>query len=116
MTNPEKCKVEGCDQAVAASLDGEALCRQHFISTCYTRLDYYDGIRKGPGLSATNTESVRRFIHECTRSADEMELAAQDLDNLDRAKLLHIIEILRRVFHLVRGARAFMDKTSHRFR
>jgi hypothetical protein len=91
MTNIEKCKVESCDQAVAASLDGEAFCRQHFISTCYTRLDRYDEIRKGPGLGATNTESVRRFVHECTRSADEMEHQAKDLDNLDRAKLLHII-------------------------
>ena len=91
MTNKQKCDIDGCAQAVAASLDDEALCREHFISMCYTRLDRYDEIRKGPGLDATNTESVRRFIHECTRSADEMEHAAKDLDNLDRAKLLHII-------------------------
>jgi hypothetical protein len=87
----ENCSIEGCGEAVAASLEGEAYCRQHFISTCYTRLDRYDEIRRGPGLSATNTESVRRFVNECTRAADEMEHSAQDLDNLDRAKLLHII-------------------------
>jgi hypothetical protein len=91
MTITELCKIEGCGQEVAAALDGEALCRQHFISTCYTRLDQYDEIRKGPGLRATNTDSVRRFIHECTRAADQMEHATEDLDNLDRAKLLHII-------------------------
>jgi hypothetical protein len=91
MTNIEKCNTAGCGQAVAASLDGEALCREHFISVCYTRLDRYDEIRRGPGLSATDTESVRRFIHECTRYADEIEHSAQDLDNLERAKLLHII-------------------------
>jgi hypothetical protein len=91
MTKTDQCSVSGCDQGVAASLDGEALCRQHFISTCYTRLDRYDEIRKVPGLRATNTASVRRFVHECTRSADEMEHEAKDLDNLDRAKLLHII-------------------------
>jgi hypothetical protein len=91
MTNPEKCSIADCSQAIAASLDGEALCREHFISVCYKRLDQYDEIRKGPGLSATDTESVRRFIHECTRSADEIEHSALDLDNLDRAKLLHII-------------------------
>ena len=34
---------------------------------------------------------MRRFIHECTRSADQIEHSALDLDNLDRAKLLHII-------------------------
>jgi hypothetical protein len=91
MANAEKCGIADCSHAIAASLDGESLCREHFISVCYKRLDQYDEIRKGPGLSATDTESVRRFIHECTRSADEIEHSAQDLDNLDRAKLLHII-------------------------
>jgi hypothetical protein len=91
MANAEKCSIADCSQAIAASLDGESLCREHFISVCYKRLDRYDEIRKGPGLSATDTESVRRFIHECTRSADEIEHSALDLDNLDRAKLLHII-------------------------
>lgn len=91
MTNAEKCRIASCSQALAATLDGEPLCREHFISVCYTRLDHYEQIRKGPGLSATDTESVRRFIHECTRSADEIEHLALDLDNLDRAKLLHII-------------------------
>jgi hypothetical protein len=91
MQNIEQCSTPGCGQAVAASLDGDAVCRQHFISVCYARLDHYEEIRKGPGLSAVDTESVRRFIHECTRHADQMEHLAQDLDNLDRAKLLHII-------------------------
>jgi PilZ domain len=91
MTSMQCCNTDGCAQAVAASLDGESYCREHFISMCYTRLDRYDEIRKGPGLSATNTDSVRRFIHECTRAADQMEHGAKDLDNLDRAKLLHII-------------------------
>ena len=91
MTSEEQCAIEDCVHSVAASLDAEEFCREHFISVCYTRLDQYDEIRKGPGLRATNTESVRRFVHECTRSADEMEHQAKDLDNLDRAKLLHII-------------------------
>ncbi len=91
MTKLKKCSVANCGQAVAASLDGDAFCRGHFISISYSRLDQYDEIRKGPGLSANDTESVRRFINECTRHADEIEHKAKDLDNLDRAKLLHII-------------------------
>jgi hypothetical protein len=91
MQNAEQCSIAGCGQALAATLDGETFCREHFISICYTRLDRYDEIRKGPGLSAADTESVRRFIHECTRFADEIEHSALDLDNLERAKLLHII-------------------------
>jgi hypothetical protein len=91
MTRTETCSIANCVLETAASLDGAAFCRQHFISACYTRLDQYDELRKGPGLSATVTESVRRFIHECTRSADQIEHTEQNLDNLDRAKLLHII-------------------------
>ncbi len=91
MMNTEKCSVVDCGQTAGASLDGESFCREHFIAVCYKRLDHYDEIRKGPGLSATDTESVRRFVHESTRHADEIEHSTQDLDNLDRAKLLHII-------------------------
>jgi hypothetical protein len=91
MTNADQCGIAGCSQAVAASLDGEAFCREHFISVCYARLDQYEEIRKGSGLSATNTESMRHFVRDCTRSANEIEHSALDLGNLDRAKLLHII-------------------------
>ena len=76
---------------MTASLDNRPICRSHFISTCYSELDRYDALVKGPGLSASDAEEARRFINDCTRQADEMEHAEQDLDNLDRAKLLHII-------------------------
>ncbi len=91
MTTAHKCGIGKCAQAVVASLDGGAFCREHFILVCYKRLDDYEALRKGPGLMAAGTESVRRFIHECTRAADHIEHTARDLDNLERAKLLHII-------------------------
>lgn len=91
MTTAERCLIANCGQTEAASLDGRALCREHFILICYQRLDHYDEIRKGPGLAATDTESVRRFVHEATRAADTIEHTAKNLDNLERAKLLHII-------------------------
>jgi hypothetical protein len=86
-----QCGVIGCDRPKAASLEGAVFCREHFIAECYARLDHYDGLRKGTGLRATDTESARRFIHECSRSADEIEHDARDLDNLEKAKLVHII-------------------------
>lgn len=91
MPDPANCSIAGCDQAVAASIEGDALCRGHFISLCSARLGQYEELRKGPGLGITDTEAVRRFIHECMRHADEIEHSAQDLDDLDRAKLLNII-------------------------
>jgi len=91
MTTAEHCSVVGCDKTKATSLEGAALCREHFISACYTRLDHYEELRKGLGLRATDTESARRFINECSRNADEIEHDARDLDNLEKAKLVHII-------------------------
>jgi len=91
MSPDKQCSLSRCSRAATASLDGEAFCRDHFISTCYQRLDRFEEIRKSPGLNASESESARRFIHECTRLADEMEHAALNLDNLDRAKLLYII-------------------------
>jgi hypothetical protein len=91
MTTVEKCSAAGCDKSRAASLEGTALCLEHFISVSYERLDHYDALRKGAGLAVTDTESARRFIHECSRNADEMEHDARELDNLKRAKLVHII-------------------------
>src|SRR3974390_2556272 len=91
MTSDGRCSVESCDQAGVASLEGSVLCRTHFISVSYERLDRFEETRKGPGLSVSDAESARRFIHECTRQADEIENATEGLDNLERAKLLHII-------------------------
>jgi hypothetical protein len=92
MTKTENCSVAGCERPVVSSLNGEALCRGHFISVCYTRLERYEEMRKGHGLSGSDSESMRRFIHECSRQADEIEHATENLDNLERARLLHIIE------------------------
>jgi hypothetical protein len=91
MTKIEKCGIANCGLTAAASLESETLCREHFISACYARLDQYDEIRNGTGLRTGDMESVRRFINESTRQADAMEQTAKGLDNLDRAKLVHII-------------------------
>jgi hypothetical protein len=91
MTNIECCGVQGCDQAIAAVLDGEPFCRGHFISHCYAQLERYDEMQKAHRLSIPDAESVRRFINQASRQADEIEHTMKDLDNLERARLLHII-------------------------
>src|ERR1700687_5934330 len=91
MATAGQCSIESCDQAVSATLEGEALCRGHFISVCYEQLERYDEMQKTHRLSVADAESVRRFINQCSRQADEIEHTAKDVDNLDRARLLHII-------------------------
>ena len=91
MTLVDQCSLSECGLDSETSLDGEGFCLEHFISVCYKKLDTYDEARKGPGLSIADSESARRFVKDCTRSADDIEHKARYLDNLDRAKLLHII-------------------------
>jgi hypothetical protein len=91
MANTEQCEVKGCDQAAGATLEGEALCRGHFISASYTQLEQYEEMQKAHRVRVFDAESARRFINQCSRQADELEHATKDLDNLDRARLLHII-------------------------
>src|SRR5260221_12867209 len=91
MANAEQCGVKGCDQAAGTTLEGEVLCRSHFISVCYAQLERYDEMQKTHRLSVSDAESVRRFISQCSRQADEIEHKTKHLDSLDRARLLHII-------------------------
>jgi hypothetical protein len=91
MNKIKPCAFPECALSPVATLDSERLCRGHFISVCYERLDRYNEICKGTSPSVTETESMRRFIQESTRCADSIEYGDQNLDNLERAKLLHII-------------------------
>ena len=91
MTNLEQCSAKGCVQLSDTTLEGEVFCRTHFITHCYTQLERFDEMQKAHRLSVSDAESVRRFINQCSRQADEIEHSTKDLDNLDRARLLHII-------------------------
>jgi hypothetical protein len=91
MTNVQHCRTQGCAQTAEATIDGEVFCREHFISHCYVQLERFDEMQKQHRLSISDAESVRRFINESSRQADEIEHTARDLENLDRARLLHII-------------------------
>src|ERR1039457_4429502 len=80
VTKIENCSIVDCEQAVVSSLGGDAICLTHFISICYTQLDRYAEMLKGHGLSGSDSESRRRFIHECVRQADEIEHGPRDLE------------------------------------
>jgi hypothetical protein len=91
MTDTQHCSAEGCERESISFIDGNPFCRSHFIDVCYARLERYEEQRKGHTLAVTDSESLRRFINECSRQADSIEQHANDLDNLERAKLVDII-------------------------
>ncbi len=91
MAETERCSVQGCRRSAAASLDLYPYCREHFLSTCYERLDQCkDRLAERPSHDTT-PESVRKFLIECSRQAADLALGIEDLDNLERARLLDIL-------------------------
>ena len=91
MSNNTMCETEGCDRTAEALIESQALCRGHFISHCYAQLERFDELQKAHRLTLSDAEAVRRFINQSSRQADEIEHTKKDLENLDRARLLHII-------------------------
>lgn len=91
MSATSVCCVTGCERSPAAELEVRALCRGHFITTCYELFDEYSRWLEENRFRESNTELVRRFLCECTRQATELSRNPADLDNLERARLLDLV-------------------------
>jgi hypothetical protein len=108
MSTSKQCDVPSCNQVMASSLDGESLCRQHFISFCHREIEKYDRLRRGRGLSTAEEDSIRQFVQECRCQAKEIESTTGQLDNLERARLLLIIEEANELAHQLRRSPRMM--------
>jgi len=91
MRDSEQCSLAGCNESVAALLEERRLCRGHFISVCSTRLEGYAQLHRERRLSETEVELVRRFVHECVRQADRIELGTKGLNDEERKKLIDVL-------------------------
>ncbi len=109
MLKPESCSASGCGRSSAAVLDIRPLCREHFISSCYSNLDEYGRLLEDSRYRDTTTELVRRFLSDCTRHAADLAQTARDLDNLERARIL---DILLRAGELSRHLRRSVRKVA----
>jgi hypothetical protein len=87
----ERCSVAACGRPGAAVLGADFFCRQHFIASCGTQLQAYIKLLDQRRLGDLPVESLRRFIRDCMREADNFERDARDLDNVERGRLLDII-------------------------
>src|SRR6202790_2136424 len=92
MKRADYCNVDGCSQGVVSTLEGQVLCREHFISLCFIQIDRYAKMQKGRTVSESDADAMRRFINECSPQAGAMIHISGDLNNLDRSRLLLIIE------------------------
>jgi len=87
-----------------ASLTQQDLCLEHFLRSCYEKLERLDprgGLRSPPGDLA----SMRAFIEECSRKALDISLHSRNLSNLERGRLLDILLWAGELFLLLRTPR-----------
>ncbi len=91
MAEIERCSVQDCERQSAISLEMRFYCREHFISTCYDRLEECRRWLDGRLSRDATADTVGHFLAECSRHASELADEAADLTNLERDRLLHIV-------------------------
>ncbi len=99
------CCEGACDNAAATSLDQQALCLNHFLLRCYTKLEAVDPRGQKSREERVDLASMRAFIEECSNRALEVSLQSENLTNLERARLLDILLWASELFLVLRAPR-----------
>ena len=87
----KRCVVDGCAGAAVTSFGQQDLCLNHFVSRCYEGLDRLDPRGRPSGGGHTERTALKAFVAECSRRALEVSLSCQNMDNLQRGRLLDIL-------------------------
>jgi hypothetical protein len=104
------CAVDFCEGTAVASLAQQDFCLNHFIDLCYENLQRIDP--RGQKQDRVNLDPalLRAFIEECSRRALEVALHCDNIDNLQRGRLLDILLWAGELFLLLRApSRGFAD-------
>lgn len=110
MSESKICAMDFCESAGAASLAQQDFCVDHFIELCYQNLQRIDP-RGDTGRLSVDLPALRGFIEECSRRALEVALHCEDLDNLQRGRLLDILLWAGELFLLLRAPKhVFADR------
>jgi len=81
----------GCDQCSSTVFDLRQMCLNHFITTCYEKLEIVNKERHVWSIDEMASESVSHMIEECAYKAAELSQQKTGISNLERARLLDII-------------------------
>ena len=106
------CCESACDSAAAVSLDQQALCLNHFLLRCYTKLEAVDPRGQKSREERVDLASMRAFIEECSHKALEVSLQRENLTNLERARLLDILLWASELFLVLRAPRVALEESS----
>jgi hypothetical protein len=104
------CAVDFCEGAAVASMAQQDFCLNHFIELCYENLQRIDPRGQKLNRMPLDLASLRAFIEECSRRALDVALHCEDIDNLQRGRLLDILLWAGELFLLLRApTRGFAD-------
>lgn len=104
------CAVDFCEGAAVASLAQQDFCLNHFIELCYENLQRIDPRAQKIGRVPLDPPNLRAFIEECSRRALDVALQCEEIDNLQRGRLLDILLWAGELFLLLRAPkRGFAD-------
>lgn len=107
------CAVDFCEGAAVASMAQQDFCLNHFIDLCYENLQRIDPRGRKQDRVNLDPALLRAFIEECSRRALEVALHCDNIDNLQRGRLLDILLWAGELFLLLRApSRGFADSLS----
>lgn len=90
-----KCQLEFCAKSAVISLESLGFCLEHFLSTCYERIDHLEPMIRRRTLEEPQVQAAYAFLEECSDRALLIALQQEHLTNLDRSRLLNILLLTR---------------------
>ncbi len=105
------CAKRSCGRLSVASLNRQDLCLEHFLLSCYENLERLDPRGRGLSSQPVDLASMRAFIEECSRKALDISLHSENLDNLQRGRLLDILLWAGELFLLLRAPRLTFEES-----
>jgi hypothetical protein len=112
MPGKRNCRVGSCGGAAVTSLDRQPLCLNHFLLRCYERLEGLDPRGRKFSAEPIDLASMRGFIEECSRKALDVSLQTENLNNLQRGRLLDILLWAGELFLLLRAPRLTLAEST----
>lgn len=102
----ERCHKPECENVATARLADGALCTQHFITTCYERLDGCADQLSQRAVTEQESEKLWSFLIGCIEQAGSLTKDPFHQEPLERARLLDILHTATELSrHMRRSAR-----------
>lgn len=85
------CSEPECAEAAVVSLGERSVCRAHYLTYCYQRLETISQNVKDHQISQEEAEAASRFLQDCMRSAADLASAREMPTNLQRAQVFDVL-------------------------